>query len=546
MYPPHSFGGLRAWSGESAVEHLRERGHDVARAHDRHGHGRDRARPAARPPRAALAPARRRVRRRSARARPVALARHNHRVLERHLAELEPDVVTWWSMGGLTLTLLEAVRRRGLPARRVRARRLARLRAAASTRGCARSPARGAAGSRLGRAARRHPGAGRLRRAPRVRLRQRAHAPARGARPRARPGRTGVAHSGIDPAFLDPAPEREWGWRLLYVGRLDARKGVHTASRRSRTCPPRRGSTSSAAGTTREEERLRGLAARASGVADRVRFLGPPRPRRAHRRLRRVRRVRLPGRLGGAVGARAARGDGARAARRRDRARRVGRVPARRRELPAVRGRATRARSPRRSAGWPTTRSCGRGCARAGSQTAPRHTEAVLNAAVEGELATSWSGRACGSVRQIAKFLRRLHMQPMTIFYYLSPLYMSSLRNHYSPFHNPHFHIHFLKHTLLPPPLPPHTPPPPTLTPLPLLPSPPHSLPSLSLSHSPLSLLSLSLLSLHSLSPLSSSLHLLSPLSLLPSSLLLLLSPLFLHFHPPSLSPLYHFSPLLI
>jgi glycosyltransferase involved in cell wall biosynthesis len=41
--------------------------------------------------------------------------------------------------------------------------------------------------------------------------------------------RTAVAHSGIDPAFLDPAPERDWAWRLLYVGRLDERKGVRTA-----------------------------------------------------------------------------------------------------------------------------------------------------------------------------------------------------------------------------------------------------------------------------------------------------------------------------
>src|SRR5205814_9460145 len=46
----------------------------------------------------------------------VAVARHNHRTLARHLVELDPDVVAWWSMGGLTLTLLESVRRRELPA----------------------------------------------------------------------------------------------------------------------------------------------------------------------------------------------------------------------------------------------------------------------------------------------------------------------------------------------------------------------------------------------------------------------------------------------
>src|SRR5207253_245663 len=46
----------------------------------------------------------------------IALARHNHRVLDRHLAEFRPDVVSWWSMGGLSLTMLETVRRRSVPA----------------------------------------------------------------------------------------------------------------------------------------------------------------------------------------------------------------------------------------------------------------------------------------------------------------------------------------------------------------------------------------------------------------------------------------------
>jgi glycosyltransferase involved in cell wall biosynthesis len=41
-----------------------------------------------------------------------------------------------------------------------------------------------------------------------------------------------VAHGGIDRAFLDdPAAPGEWGWRLLYVGRIDPRKGISTAIR---------------------------------------------------------------------------------------------------------------------------------------------------------------------------------------------------------------------------------------------------------------------------------------------------------------------------
>jgi hypothetical protein len=35
--------------------------------------------------------------------------------------------------------------------------------------------------------------------------------------------------SGIDPAFGPPAPAREWDWSLLYVGRIDRRKGLGTA-----------------------------------------------------------------------------------------------------------------------------------------------------------------------------------------------------------------------------------------------------------------------------------------------------------------------------
>jgi GT2 family glycosyltransferase len=44
------------------------------------------------------------------------IERHNGRTLERHLRDFEPDVVSWWSMGGLSVGLLERVRRRGIPA----------------------------------------------------------------------------------------------------------------------------------------------------------------------------------------------------------------------------------------------------------------------------------------------------------------------------------------------------------------------------------------------------------------------------------------------
>jgi glycosyltransferase involved in cell wall biosynthesis len=46
----------------------------------------------------------------------VRLERRNAEVLDRHLAEFSPDVVTWWPLGGMSLALIERVRRRGVPA----------------------------------------------------------------------------------------------------------------------------------------------------------------------------------------------------------------------------------------------------------------------------------------------------------------------------------------------------------------------------------------------------------------------------------------------
>ena len=114
MYPPHHFGGYElVW--RAAMEHLRSRGHEVEVVTTDLRTG-------------SLEPDEPGVHRelrwawqsggfaqQGLRAR-VAMARHNHHVLERRLAELRPDVVSWWSMGGLSLTMLEAVRRKGLPA----------------------------------------------------------------------------------------------------------------------------------------------------------------------------------------------------------------------------------------------------------------------------------------------------------------------------------------------------------------------------------------------------------------------------------------------
>ena len=43
------------------------------------------------------------------------LERHNAAELRRHLRAFEPDLVSWWSMGCMSLSLIEQVRRAGLP-----------------------------------------------------------------------------------------------------------------------------------------------------------------------------------------------------------------------------------------------------------------------------------------------------------------------------------------------------------------------------------------------------------------------------------------------
>lgn len=269
MYPPHHYGGYElVW--KAATEHLRAAGHEVRvlTTDTRTGAGEPDPPHVHRELRwrlrdAEFAPLGPRAR--------VAMARHNHRALERHLAALRPDVVTWWSMGGLTLSLLESVRRRGVPAVAfVHDEWLDYGRWAdawTGTFGGRRAPlaplAERAAG--IPAAVRFGPAASYLFVSEHVR--RRALDLGLGLE------RTAVAHSGIDEAFLDPAPEREWGWRLLYVGRLDPRKGVDTAVEALARLPAEARLEVVGGWDAGEERRLRELAERL-GVGERVRFAG--------------------------------------------------------------------------------------------------------------------------------------------------------------------------------------------------------------------------------------------------------------------------------
>jgi glycogen synthase len=87
-----------------------------------------------------------------------------------------------------------------------------------------------------------------------------------------RPRDTGIAHSGIDPAFLDPRPEHPWQWRLLYVGRIDERKGIGTLVEALAQLPDAT-LTVIGEGDPAADQKLRAQAARL-GVADRIQLEG--------------------------------------------------------------------------------------------------------------------------------------------------------------------------------------------------------------------------------------------------------------------------------
>jgi glycogen(starch) synthase len=269
MYPPHHFGGYElVWL--SAVEHLRTAGHEVrvlttdtvtGAYEEDPPHVRRELRWALREGR---------FERLGVRAR-AAMAKHNHRVLERHLADFRPDVVAWWAMGGLSLTLLESVRRAGLPAvafvhddwldyGRRTDRWLWQFRGR-------RSVVSGPVERLYGVPTRVDFDA--AARYVFVSEHVRRHAADSGL-PLTR---TEVAHSGIHPDFLAPAPQREWSWRLLSVGRLDPRKGLDTAVRALQLLPIEAELELVGGWDASEEQRLRALAEQL-GVAGRVRFAG--------------------------------------------------------------------------------------------------------------------------------------------------------------------------------------------------------------------------------------------------------------------------------
>ena len=224
MYPPHHLGGYEiTW--RSSVEHLRAAGHEVSvlttdfrragvREEDEPGVHRDLRwywRDHRFPPIGLRA--------------RIALERRNADVLDRHVATRRPQAVCWWAMGGMSLGLIEQVRRRGVPAVGV-----------VGDDWMAYGPKvdawlRVASARPLGAALARAVGLPASVDLSRSALwlfnseRTRATALALGLDP----GAARVANPGIDTGLFRPAAERPWEWRLACVGRIDPRKGLALA-----------------------------------------------------------------------------------------------------------------------------------------------------------------------------------------------------------------------------------------------------------------------------------------------------------------------------
>jgi glycogen synthase len=278
QYPPHHFGGYElVW--QSAVRHWRAAGHEVrVLASDyRHRDGplagapeepdvhrdlrwywRDHDFPRLRP---------------TAR---LSLERDNAGILARHLDETQAEVVTWWSMGGMSLSLIEQAHRRGLPALGVvhdawlvygplvdawtrawrnhsRLAPLAERLTGIPTRFDARVVEEWSFNSEV----------------------TREHSLAAGLAAE----RTSVLPPGIDDRLFVAAPARDWGWRLGYVGRVESRKGIDTALRALAALPPQATLEVVGDGDDVHIAELRELAV-SLGLGDRVTF-APGRPRDA-------------------------------------------------------------------------------------------------------------------------------------------------------------------------------------------------------------------------------------------------------------------------
>jgi glycosyltransferase involved in cell wall biosynthesis len=271
MYPPHDLRGGYELTWRSSVLHLADRGHEVRVLttdfrspgldpadeldpevyRELHWYWRDHEFP-----------------RLSARER-VAIERHNAATFDRHVAAFGPNVVAWWGMGGMSLSLVEQARRAGLPAVGIVGDEWLRW---------------GPRADGWLRPLHRVPGLPRLAEwllglpadvdldaaamwlfnSETVREKTRASGLAL--------PRSQVVHPGIDDSLFVAAERQPWQWRLLYLGRLDPRKGIDVAVDALALLPNEATLTIQGSGGADDYARALRLRAHRLGLADRVTF----------------------------------------------------------------------------------------------------------------------------------------------------------------------------------------------------------------------------------------------------------------------------------
>jgi glycosyltransferase involved in cell wall biosynthesis len=202
------------------------------------------------------------------------LERANAAELERRLRLFAPDVVSWWGMGGMSLSLIERVRRIGLPS--VLIIQDPWLSYGPSTDGWSRM------GRRLQGIARvLEPLCGipiryRLERAG-LYLFNSEYTSSAASAAGFDAARSAIVTPGVHSRFLNPAPTASWRWRLLHVGRVNRDKGIDIAVAALLKLPPQTTLTIAGAGDDLYAAELRRQAA-SLGVGDRVVLAGPEPP----------------------------------------------------------------------------------------------------------------------------------------------------------------------------------------------------------------------------------------------------------------------------
>jgi glycosyltransferase involved in cell wall biosynthesis/GT2 family glycosyltransferase len=289
-YPPHHFGGYEVMC-QGVMSRFNERGHEVRvlcgdeRFADRAGdadpahEGRVRRELQLYMRDGQLYRPRLRER--------LAIERRNQAALDRQIEEFEPDVVSVWHMGAMSLGLLTTIARRRIP--------IVYIIGDDWPAYCEQLDAwsdlfaRGVARRALGRVVERATGVptivGDLGATGAFCFISESTRRAAVSLDRWRFPLSGVVYPGVDrdvfPRIEAPA-DRDWSWRLLYTGRFDTRKGVETLLRALPLLPPTATLECNGRGGEQEQARLTALAAEL-GVGDRVSFTGGDRADLARR-----------------------------------------------------------------------------------------------------------------------------------------------------------------------------------------------------------------------------------------------------------------------